>query len=307
MENNGSLVNSICQRTKLLITYISHFIMKKWIFFALTVSILWTACSSEPGNTSEEPLARVYDKYLYPSDLKSILKKNMSPADSALIIGTYVENWAKDNLMLHVAEENVPKGIDIDKMVEEYRQNLIQLHYERNLVEQRLDTFVSKQEVKAYYKTSKEDHVLKQNVIRCFFIKAPNNAPDLEDAKKWWKMENDLDATQLEEFAEQFAQIYILEDSTWIREADLAAQFPNGTLKEGSLKAGKNLVTEKQGYLYFLKVHEVAKKGEIAPMGFVKGKARSYILLKRKMKLIEDMASEMYKREINKKNVVIYQ
>lgn len=281
--------------------------MKKWIFLGLTVSILWTACSNEAGKTSEEPLARVYDKYLYPSDLKSILNKKMSPEDSTSIIGTYVENWAKDNLMLHVAEENVPREIDIEKMVKEYRQNLVQLHYERNLVEQSLDTFVSNEEVQAYYQTSKEDHILKQNVIRCFFIKTPNNAPDLEDAKKWWKMENDLDATQLEEFAERFAQIYILEDSTWIREMDLAAQFPDGTLKEGSLKGGKELVTEKQGYFYFLKIHEVVKKGTIAPMGFVKGKAKSYILLKRKMKLIEDMASEMYKREINKKNVVIYQ
>ncbi|MGB0862169.1 MAG: hypothetical protein ACPGXZ_04590 [Saprospiraceae bacterium] len=277
------------------------------MFFVLVISVFWTACNNEAGKTSEEPLARVYDKYLYPSDLKGILKRNMSPQDSALVVSTYVENWGKDNLMLHVAEENVPNDIDIDEMVREYRQNLIQLHYERNLVKQRLDTFVSNEEVRSYYEVSKQDHVLKQNVVRCFFLKAPNNSPDLEEAKKWWKMENDLDKTKLEEFAEKFAQIYILEDSTWVRENDLAAQFNGDALKEGSLTKGKEIIIDKQGYLYLLKIHEVAKKGEIAPMGFIKKKAKSYILLKRKMALIEDMASEMYKREINKKNVVIYQ
>ena len=280
--------------------------MNRWIFLLIAISSLVVSCGKQAKKTAEKPLARVYDHYLYPSSLKGMLKKNMSVEDSTLIVGTYIENWAKNNLMLHVAEENVPKSIDIEKMVQEYRKSLIKLYYEKNLVQQRLDTLVNSEEISSYYELSKGDHILKYHIASCFFVKIPTSAPDLEDVKKWWKMEDDLDMPQLKEYCEQFAQIYILEDSTWIRDIDLAAQFPDGTFSEGSLTKGKTFNFQKKGYLYLMKVNGVVKKGKIAPIGYIREKAKDYILLKRKRELIDHMADEMYQREINKKNVVIY-
>jgi hypothetical protein len=62
-----------------------------------------------------KPIARVYDKYLYPSDLKG-MAANSSKIDSFNMVNMYVQDWIKTNLMVHKAKENLPKELlDIDE------------------------------------------------------------------------------------------------------------------------------------------------------------------------------------------------
>lgn len=272
----------------------------------LGLLLIWS-CQPKRDHRTEEPLARVYDEFLYPSDVATVVTKKMSKSDSAVVVRSYIDNWVRERLMLRIAEQNIPQDIDIDEMVRNYRNNLIQLYYEKNLVEQRLDSTVTKEEVRNYYEANKEENVLKYKVARCYFVKLPSNAPQQADLRAWWKRETPEDVLKLKEYCEQFAQLYNLEDSTWVRASDVAAQFPAGTLTEGNIVKGKTLSIEKEGYIYLLEVLETADKGQIAPLGYVREKAKSYILLKRKMELIERMSKEMYQREMNKQNVEIYE
>lgn len=274
---------------------------------ALLFTLVIGGCKPEGDHRAEEPLARVYDDFLYPSDVETVVSKKMSKADSAVVVRSYIDNWVRERLMLRVAEQNIPQDIDIDEMVRNYRNNLIQLYYEKNLVEQRLDSTVTKEEVRDYYEANREENILKYKVARCFFVKVPSSAPQKDELRTWWKRETPEDVLKLKSYCEQYAQLYNLEDSTWVRASDVAAQFPAGTLTEGTILKGKQLSTEKEGYIYLLEVMETVDKGQTAPLGYVREKAKSYILLKRKMELIERMSKEMYQREINKQNVEIYE
>ena len=276
----------------------------RYIFF-IGIIVLIGACGSNQKQKNEQPLAKVYDKALYPSDLNGIIQPNMSKEDSILVVGTFIENWAKKNLMLKIAEKNIPKDIDLDEIMAEYKASLVQHYYEKSLSERLLDSLVSDTEIQAFYEKTKDEHVLKDAIARCFFITLPINAVNKDDVKKWWKMDDNLDYAKLKEYCDKYAINYILEDSSWISKNDLAAQLPSGTLNQG-LSKGKTLNVEKDGIWYLLSVKETVGKGQQAPVSYIRDKAIRYILHKRKIELVENMASEMYQRELNKKNVIIY-
>ena len=207
--------------------------------------------------------------------------------------------------MLKVAEKNTPKDVDLDKILAEYKASLVQHYYEKSLSEQLLDSLVSDTEIQTFYEATKDEHILKDAIARCFFITLPINTINKDDVKGWWKMDKDLDYAKLKEYSEKYAITYILEDSSWISKKDLAAQLPSGTLNQG-LSKGKGFNIEKDGIWYLLNIKEVVAKGQQAPVSFVRDKAIRYILHKRKIELVENIASEMYQRELNKKNVIIY-
>lgn len=266
---------------------------------------LVVACGDNTHTGDEEPLARVFDKYLYPSDLQGIMQADMTKEDSVLM-EAYIENWAKKNLMLKVAEKNIPKDVDIAQMLADYKASIIQHYYEENLVAQRLDSVVSQKEIQAFYEATKDDHILEETIARCYFIKLPTNSPNKEDLKKWWKMKESLDFAEMKGYAETYAQMYILEDSSWVAKEDLAAHLPDGTFNQGNFGSGQSFDFEKKGYWYLLNIKEIKSKGQLAPVAYVRDKAIRFILHKRKIALIENMATEMYVRELNKKNVTIY-
>lgn len=274
--------------------------------FTIALMLGMQSCGNAGDKPAEEPLARVYDKYLYPSDLKGIYKKNMSKADSTLIVGTFIENWAKKNLMLKLAEENIADDAEIKKLVDEYRKVLIQHMYEKRLVQQRLDTLVGQQEINDFYEATKQDYVLKEDVVRCYFIKTPATSPDLDQVKTWWKLKEPTDMEDLKIYSDLYAVMYLLEDSTWINKENLAALLPKSALNKVSWSTGSNMNMTIDGAFYILKINQVARKGQIAPVGYVADKIRDYILHERKIKLIETLSTEMYQRELNKENVEVY-
>lgn len=277
----------------------------RYLFF-IGMVVLMAACGGEKKATKEEPLAKVYDEFLYPSDLKGIVQPGMPTEDSIHVVGTFIENWAKQNLMEKVAEKNIPKDVDIDKIIEDYRASLIEHYYEKSLTEKLLDSLVDEAEIRAFYETTKEEHVLKNTIVRCYFVSFPANILEKEDVKTWWKMEKDLDFAKLKEYADQYAIKYILQDSSWIRRDYLAAQFMDDAFNQGDITKGKKINTEKEGIWYLLDVKDVIPAGQLAPVSYIREKAIKYILHKRKIELVENLASEMYKRELNKKNVIIY-
>jgi len=146
--------------------------MLRYIFF-IGIAVLIGACGNGNKSKGEEPLAKVYDKVLYPSDMKGIIQPNMSTEDSILVVGTFIENWAKKNLMLKMAEKNIPKDVDLDAILAEYKASLVQHYYEKTLSEQLLDSLVSDTEIQAFYEATKDEHILKDVIVRCFFITLP--------------------------------------------------------------------------------------------------------------------------------------
>jgi len=89
-------------------------IPKVWIFF---ISIFLVTCSTfEEKTTVEEeiPLAEAHNQRLYLSELDGMIPADASTADSITFIKAYVERWIRKSLLMHKAEKNIPKDLNIE-------------------------------------------------------------------------------------------------------------------------------------------------------------------------------------------------
>ena len=68
------------------------------------------------GDDRNPPVARVYDTYLYRSDLRNIVPKGSSPQDSTAIVSRYIDAWITRQLILKTAQMNMPEG-DLEKEI----------------------------------------------------------------------------------------------------------------------------------------------------------------------------------------------
>src|SRR5579872_3285616 len=112
-------------------------------------AVLFSSCSLLQKKAPEaKPIAKVFDSYLYSSDLQSIIPKGRSKADSLSIILKYIDQWVNEQILLHQAKNNLSeKQMDINKQIDDYKNALIIYEYEKELVRQKLDTVVNDDEI----------------------------------------------------------------------------------------------------------------------------------------------------------------
>ena len=75
-------------------------------------------------------MARVFDKYLYLDEIRSIIPRSVSSEDSITMANSYVNNWVRQSLILHKAEINLSADQNVfEKQLEDYRRSLIIFEY----------------------------------------------------------------------------------------------------------------------------------------------------------------------------------
>jgi hypothetical protein len=238
-------------------------------------------------------LAKVGDKELRMSALEGMLPEGTTKEDSSAIIQAFVTRWVKDNLLLNEAENNIPKDLEIDKLVREYRTSLVLNAYQERLVKQSLDTVVRLDELKSFYENNKSQYELERPLIRCYMLKIPNNAPNLKDVENWWDDNRKEDRLKLTNYAKQYAPYYTMIDSVWYRADRIAAELPKGTIDVEDPSTGES-TRKDDNFRYFLRILAVKRKRDYAPFEYIKDQATTFIIQQRKQKLIENQRDQIY-------------
>lgn len=280
----------------------------KYIVGLLLLTFVIACQSGGDGAVEKEDkiLAQVYNKMLYLSDMEGMFPENCSAEDSSMIVSSFIERWVRDNVLMHEAERNIPKDLNIDELVRDYRASLIRHNFEKNMVDILMDSIVTDAELLAHYDEKKEQFRLSSTILRCHLIKVPKNIDNLSELKKLWKGKTDDEFTSLLAYATQNATVYMLEDSTWYKFENIALQLPKGSITRGNLSTGKDITMEDDEFRYFFRAIEVIGDKKIAPMSYVKEQISKVILHNRKSKLLKEKKEEMYERELRKKNVKVF-
>jgi hypothetical protein len=270
--------------------------------------VILTACRSEEksGMPEDKLLAQVHNRMLYQSDLAGMFPEHCTAEDSSNIVTHFIERWVRDNVLMHEAERNLPKDLNIDELVRDYRASLIRHNFEKTMVNFLLDTIVSDEEKRAYYEKNKEHFSLSTTILRCHLIKVPKTAEGFDELKKLWRGKTDESFTALLELATKQASIYMLEDSTWYKIEDIALQFPKGSISSGNLSEGKDIMLEDKESHYLFRVLEVIRENKLAPISYVDEQISKVILHERKEKLIKEEKEEIYQRELRKNNIKVF-
>jgi hypothetical protein len=278
---------------------------------AYTILLLsFFSCSYFKPRQTEKSVARVYDKYLYASDIERIVPKNVKGKDSADMVKNYIDNWVRQNLLLHKAKQNLNAeelSISIEKQLEDYRTSLITFAYEKELIRQKLDTAVSLAEIEDYYQKNPQNFQLKDNIIKVLYVKVKQNAPKLSKVREWCQSSIEADRKLLEDYCYQFAENFYLDDSSWFLFDDLLKEIPIEAYdKEQFLQNNRWVEVKDTSSLYFVNIKGFKIKDSTSPLSFEKSNIHNIIINKRKLQLINQMKEDVYQSELSNKNIEIY-
>ena len=259
----------------------------------------------EENVEQDKILARVYNKTLHLSDIKDI-GKDLSSRDSALRVNAAVERWVREALLMHEAEKHVPKDMDIDQLVRNYRASLILNTYESQLVKQELDSVVTPEQLVLCYNSHKDQYLLRERLIQYYYMKVADDRPELKTMENHWKHITEREPLlALREMCVSHAEAFQLQDSIWYPAISVVALFPKGKLAEKTLTL-KEYVAKDSTHTYFLKITNIKERGELSPLSYIAYQLKRMILFTRKAKILKNKKEELYEREMHRENVEIY-
>lgn len=268
------------------------------------ISCLLLACE---GKNEEVVVARVYNEKLFASELSEVALKAESRSDSVNILNAYINNWVRERLLLHKAEQNLPPELkDVEDQLENYRKSLIVYAYEKEVVRQLLDTNVTEKEIVRYYEENQKDFELKNNIIKVLYVKVDKEAPKINKLKDLYRSTKPKDRVELEEYCHKYASNFYLDDNTWLLFDDLLKEIPIKTYNEELfLKNNRYLEVEDSLNLYLLNIKGFRIKNTASPLTFEKKNIRNIILNKRKLDLLARMKKDIYTDAVNSNEVEI--
>lgn len=284
----------------------SRFFLTVLILTSLAVTFLRCGNGNSPAKADDKPLAKVYNKSLYSSELEGVVPEGTPPADSALIVSAYVQRWLRDQLLMYEAERNIPKDLNIDNLVRDYRASLVRFNFEQQIIAEKLDSTVSEAELQAYYQNNKDQFQLESTILKCLVIKLPGSAPQSE-MNKLWNSRKDADEQRLDAFAQQWAALALMDREKWYRLDDVAALLPKGTLNSDNIDSRREGTVSDGDFRYYYRVLEVVRGKEPAPFDYVRDQIANVILHKRKQELLERWKEDLYQKELQRENIKIMQ
>ena len=286
--------------------------MKSNAFYVSLLAMLLVAssCSLFKKSSDDDLLAIAYDKYLYRSELEGLTPEGMPRNDSLEITKQYIDNWVRQQTLLHHAEGNLEaKQKDFNKQLEAYRNSLIIYAYESELIRQKLDTAVGDAEIREFYESTPSNFLLHENIVKISYLKIPvkdKAGPAAKKARQLLGSKNPDDQIDLLKLCDKSMITCRLDDGNWIPFNELIKEFSlNVSDQEGFLANRTFVETSDSLFVYLIKFVEFKTRENTAPVEMVKDKIKNLILNRRKSLLLDSMQTEIFEEALKNKRIEI--
>ena len=266
--------------------------------------LLVTSCDYFKQEELKTPIARVNDSYLYQEDLKDLIFDDTSKEDSVLIVNNFIRRWATQQLLIDQSIINLPqnKQEDFNKLVEEYKIDLYTEAYKSAIISKQLDSVVTNEELAIYYEANKENFKLNDDLLKIRFIQVDKNYSNIKKLAKIFTRFNEEDKVTLTELKFKFKAVN-LNDSVWVKKDILINTLPiiQSKSKQVLKKSNYAQLQDSLG-VYLVKINDVLKPNDIAPLSYVKPTIKQIILNKRKRELLKILEKDITVDAIKNKN-----
>lgn len=251
-------------------------------------------------------VAKVGNEILLATDIPKFTSQE-SGGDTLAQRKLFIDNWVKEKLLLQKALDNLSdNSVSFEKQLENYRNSLLIYTFENQLINQKLDTVVTKKELRKYYNSNAENFKLREDVIKAVFVASLNNAPNIDSLEHWMYKDLAYYKEDLMSFCSQFAIACHLDTLEWIALAKIKKIGNLPLDKKLNLTSGKNVIQDSLKSMY-INSFQLKEKGEIAPFSWVKNELKSIILNKRKIELIANVKQEIYESATLKEEYEVYE
>lgn len=278
------------------------------VSFFILLAALPSCTTFFNGNANDVEIAVVGNKKLYQTELAMVIPTNLSEIDSISFAQNYIEKWVRNRLMLEKAELNLDKKAlnEVKLMVNNYETSLLVYQYQQLLVQQKLDTIITDNNIEEYYAESSGNFKLDSCVVKAIYVKLPKSLPDVYNVRQWIRSSREADIISLEDYCYQNARNFDMGEN-WIYFSQLLQLVPKRIKnQENYLKYNRYMESSDSLYKYFIGIMDYKLPNDTTPIDFVKPQIRNIILNHRKMKFINDLENNIYRDAVNQKRFTIH-
>ncbi|MDR0954505.1 MAG: hypothetical protein LBM20_03885 [Rikenellaceae bacterium] len=253
-----------------------------------------------------EPLATVGDKKLYAEDVQTLFA-GMTPEDSLKLLSSYVDSWVKQQLKIQQAELAFPDDQErITRMVDDYRNSLLIYEYEKQYIDQRLDTAVSAGEIQAYYETHPDEFRLTVPLIKGVVVRFPVGFRQ-EGQMRIMALSGRADRLQDLVDVAMKNNLPFREFTDWVELGEMTAFLPRQSEAESArMLASAPFYEVTQGdNRHFIVMTDVLQAGSLIPLSRAQSTIRTLIVARRKQELVRQMEDDLLNNALLRKEVRI--
>jgi hypothetical protein len=279
------------------------------IIILLAVLLVLSGCRNSQNQTKRVPVAEVGKVVLYYDEMPILIQRGINDRDSAALVQNYINKWAKRQLLLQKAEDNLTPALknEIAKQLEETRANLVIYQYQRQMILEKLDTVITDTELENYYDANESSFVLNSNIVKALFIKLPVETPELNRIRSLARSNDQKDLQQLESYCYQFAEKFDDFNEDWVPmdrlSIELKQDFEN---EENFLKRNSFFEKTDSVSVYLVSIRDYRLRSSLAPFEYVKNDIKRIIWNTRRFEFIQSLENGIYNEALKENNFKVF-
>ena len=282
--------------------------MSKIVILILAVS-LFAGCRNNKNAVKRIAVAEVGKVVLYYDEIPRLIQSGINETDSTALIQNYINKWAKRELLLQKAEDNLSPELkaEIVKQLEETRASLVIYQYQRQLMLEKLDTVLTESELENYYAANQNSFTLSSNIIKALYIKLPVETPNLDKIKVLARSTDQKDLQQLESLCYQFAEKFDDFNEQWVSMDRLSVELQQKIENEDNfLKRNTFFETTDSASVTLISIRDYRLRSSVAPFEYVKDDIKRIIWNTRRFEFIQTLENGIYNEALKQNSFKIY-
>ena len=253
-------------------------------------------------------VARVGEHRLMRSELTAFIPAGVSSEDSLALAQSYIKSWAEDLIFLDMAEKHLSaEEKDVTKDLEDYRRTLLKYRYEERYINDRLDTLISDEAVRNYYREHMDKFLVDRPLLKVRYMIIPADSRSLKTIRELMSSDDAMDAIAADSLAFTAALRYVDSSDAWMDAIILAREL--GTDEVSMMSALRNRTIEfkgDDGLLRVAYVVDMVQKGSPAPLDYCEERIKDVLLSARKHELVGGLERDLLNDALAKGKFVIY-
>lgn len=269
----------------------------------LIVLLLLLLCSSCHRH-EDKVMAQVYYHKLYESEVLKNMPTGLSPADSIALMNDFIDNWVREQLILHEAEKRLsPREKNFDRQLEEYRNNLLINTYFNKIISDTANMNITDEDLEAFMRSFDKRYTIEKEIVKVNYVKLPKKSP-LVEVVKGILFDKERRVEEKEPLMVLLGDSieYLLDDDAWLYLDDIQNEVSFDFSQE-DVAQHKCIEKEIGDYHYLLVILDYKNQRSVSETNEEKAAARMMLLNQRKQQVIKQHVDQLYEKALKSGSV----
>ena len=196
---------------------------------------------------------------------------------------------------------------ELDKLVEQYKSDLLIKKYFENLIKSKIDTTITHRQMVDYYNVNKENFKTHQTLVQMRYIQIPKNHPNFEVVISRFQNFNKKESSYWKTTQLQLKSS-ALNDSVWIDLNQIFLKLPFLTTENVNsyISSQKSFTFEDSLDAYYVKINKVILPNQESPFEFLKPTIKEILINQRQQQFIKKFEKEIIQDAIKNNTYEVY-